>query len=61
MSDTKKGRHRLVIEIDREDHDQLKIVAARYGASVRSTIARFVRDGLINEERELIRRNRGEE
>ena len=45
MEEAKK-KQRVMIELDRQTHDRLKIVAAAYGASVRGTIVRYVKAGL---------------
>jgi hypothetical protein len=39
----------VLVVLDAELHDQVRAVAAHYGASIRGTIVRYVREGLERE------------
>lgn len=48
MDDTKKRR--VLVELDPELHDQVRAMADHYGASVRGTIVRYIREGLAYDQ-----------
>lgn len=46
-------KRRVLVALDPDDHDALRVVAEYFHSSVRGTIARYVREGLEREQ-ELI-------
>lgn len=45
-----EDQRRVVITIDVDTKEQLRAVASSYGASIRRTIVRYVREGLERED-----------
>lgn len=53
MTEKAAKRPSFVVEVDQGTHEMLKAVAKHYGASVRGTVVRYIRDGLESEPQTL--------